>query len=158
MRSDKQSIVVNRATFRKPVLFLLGAVSGGLLLSGCYTYTSGTERFLSRMDSFVEDLDLNAEQDTRYQGIRARVRTDLEARRAERKAVLRRLKNEFDKPDPNVPVATADLKQQIGFMSGTMDRAPEYFLEFYNLLNPLQQRKVNERIRTRLNRYHYWHD
>jgi hypothetical protein len=153
-----QRIVERSTALRKPALFLLVAVGGGLLLTGCYTYTSGTERFLSRMDSFVGDLELNEEQDMRYKGIRARVRTDLEARRVERKAVLRRLKTEFDKPEPNVPVATADLKKQIGFMSGTMDRAPEYFLEFYNILNPAQQRKVNDRIRTRLNRYHYWHD
>ncbi len=139
-------------------IFMAAVVLLGVgFLANCHRHRHDPEGFLKRVDNYVEDLELNADQQTKYQGIRARVKADMEARQTERKEMVGRLNTEFEKNDPNVKGSAADVKKQIAAMSGAMDRAPDYFLEFYAILNPEQQKKVNETLRTKLNRWQRWH-
>lgn len=112
-----------------------------------------SEHMLRHMDRKVERLELNAEQEQKYQALRERLRGDLRKNYLARIASLQRVKQEFDKENPDVRAAANFVKEQMQSRQGFMQSTPDYFVEFYNILNPEQQREVRDWVRDRLEHF-----
>jgi len=140
------------------MIYKISTVALALLLLftavNCRSYRphQGAERILCKLDRRVKSLDLTAEQNERYQSLRSRLKVDIEAHQAARNGVLRQLKLEFEKENPDVAAQSAGIKRAMQDRQTAFLKMPDYYLEFYNILNDEQKSRINERIRKKLRR------
>ncbi|MBE7440445.1 MAG: periplasmic heavy metal sensor [Spirochaetales bacterium] len=133
-----------------------GAIALLLLFTAanCRSYRpqQGAERILCKLDRRVKSLNLSPEQNERYQSIRSRLKVDIEAHQAARNGVLRELKQEFEKENPDVAAQTAGIKRAMQERQSAFLKLPDYYSEFYSILDDAQKSEINEKIRKKLRR------
>ena len=112
-----------------------------------------SDRVFKRMDKKVKKLDLSEEQQKKYTEIKEAVRADMEEMAQSREDLMREIKNEFDKNNPDMEKVAAVMKLRMERMPGMMEKHIDHFLDFYNMLNDDQRSQVMEWIRKKGKRW-----
>ncbi len=140
--------------FLKPVGLTALILTGFILLttSSCRPSMGRdhSDRILSHMDRKVAHLDLDADQERKYQALREKIRSEMRLNYEARIAATLRVKEEFARENPDVKALSQFVKERIKSRSAFMEQTPDYFAEFYAILKPEQQREVRDWIRDRL--------
>ncbi|MCP4750308.1 MAG: hypothetical protein GY866_05415 [Proteobacteria bacterium] len=142
---------------RKPfyLITMLVMVLGLLSLNACSRHRIGhgnPERLLEHIDDHVEDLDLNDEQNVKYQEIRAKAEVKLTNQHLSRKKFMLKLKDRINQKNPDISALNGQLKEKLKAMPPALSAYLDYFEEFYNILNDEQKAEVLEEFRDKINR------
>ena len=139
----------------KKILIAAGLVlvSGSLLFAGCRDGRPcggpGSDRgmFMDRIDREVADLKLTAEQQKKYDELRAAVRADRDAAVKEHDALEAAIRAELAKDSPDM-AKVAELAKKFGDSRPVrMEKHIDQFLAFYNTLNDDQKKIAVKKMR-----------
>ena len=138
----------------KNALRMIGISLVGLVvaiaLSGCdkgmCDRWHAPDHIMKKIDSEVKDLDLTAEQQTKYQGIRSRLEVDVQKHMDSMKQLHGDVEKDLKGERPDVNAMAAQLKKRFADEGDPRVKLVDYFVEFYNILNPEQQKKLIDHI------------
>ena len=150
---------------RKPILYVGVGVLLLALLVGCgrpYFRGDGfsrggkdrTDFALAMFDREVGKLGLTDAQKEQYEGVRSKVRTTAEAAREERVEIFEKIRNEFEKENPDIEATAAFMKEATQRGSDLMGEWLDSFVEIYNILDEEQKAKFTGMIKEHLNKGH----
>jgi len=108
------------------------------------------DHVLKRMDQKVEKLNLNEDQQTKYQEIRQRIATDMAGMKEGRKVLFSSLQEELERERPDIDALAGLFKEKLGRMPGLMENHLDAFVEFYQILDQEQQDQIIEHFREKL--------
>jgi Spy/CpxP family protein refolding chaperone len=121
---------------------LLVAITLGGCERGCWTKGHSPDNILKKVDSEVKELGLTAEQQTKYQDIRSRLEVDVRKHMDTMKQLHTDMEKDLKGERPDVNAMAAQLKKQFAQEGDPRVKLVDYFVEFYNILNPEQQKKL----------------
>lgn len=105
---------------------------------------------VKRLDSKVKELNLTPVQQAKYDELRARLKEQGQAARAERVAFRETVRSELQKETPDVAALNGMIKEKIGHISGALQNDLDLFAAFYASLDKEQQQKVLAGIKKRM--------
>jgi FtsZ-interacting cell division protein ZipA len=144
---------------RKTVLILGVITLVAVFLSGCYHRGFGEsdfpQRTLERIDDHVKDLQLTADQEEKYQALRARLEADLIKQKASHQTFKAELLTVIDRQDSGVKDLTAELRKKVTVIPTTANLYLDYIDEFYDILDDQQRALVMEEIRDKADNRHF---
>jgi hypothetical protein len=112
------------------------------------------EFILWRMDKLALKLNLNAEQKTKYEGLKNSISSRLATGFEERQQMKARFLEELNKENPDVPGLVDAVKIRISDFSGFLSKNLDLVADFYESLDSAQKRLINTEIRERMARHH----
>jgi Spy/CpxP family protein refolding chaperone len=104
------------------------------------------DHIMKKVDSEVKDLDLTPEQQTKYQAIRSRLEVDVRKHMDSMKQLHGDIEKNLKGDRPDVNAMAAQLKKQFAEEGDPRQKLVDYVVEFYNILNPEQQKKLINNI------------
>ena len=113
-------------------------------------YERGIDRVMDKMDNKVKDLNLNDEQQKKYEILRSKLKEDLSGMGHNRKAFHMEIKDEIDREEPDMTKVAGLLKHKVGHVEERVTAHIDLWLEFYLTLDEAQKAKVIESLRDRM--------
>ena len=139
--------------FKRITLFSAVALIGLGAFTACHRHHPGkdhSDHMIKKLDRIADRLDIEGEQKNKYQELRGRILADLKAGHQARLEGMRKIKAEFQKPEPDIDAVAAELKSRMDQGHARFAKAPDYMREFYNILNAEQKAEVKEFVLDRL--------
>jgi Spy/CpxP family protein refolding chaperone len=138
----------------KKALRIIGIGLAGLIvaitLGGCERGWGSKghtpDHIMKKIDSEVKELNLTPEQQTKYQDIRRRLEVDVRKHMDSMKQLHGDIEKNLKGERPDVNAMAAQLKKQFAEEGDPRQKLVDYFVEFYNILNPDQQKKLIDHI------------
>ncbi len=122
---------------------------GGLVV-GCKPRTDMMETaecmFIKMVDHTAKKLDLNEDQKSKLQGLKAEIRKNFEEGRIEKKEAFRKIKEEAVKENADIGKMTGLFQESTRAEAQRINRAFDLLLGFQNNLNDMQKRKLTQMI------------
>jgi Spy/CpxP family protein refolding chaperone len=138
-----------KKTLRTIVLGLAGLLVA-ITLGGCERGWGpkghSPDYILKKVDSEVKDLNLTAEQQTKYQDIRSRLEKDVRKHLDSMKQLHSDIEKDLKTERPDMNAMAAQLKKRFADEGDPRQKLVDYFVEFYNILNSDQQKKLIDHI------------
>jgi Spy/CpxP family protein refolding chaperone len=138
-----------KKTLRMIVISLVGLVVA-IALGGCERGWGpkwhSPDYILKKIDSEVKELNLTAEQQTKYQDIRGRLEVDVRKHMDSMKQLHSDIEKDLKSESPDVNAMAVQLKKRFAEEGDPRQKLVDYFVEFYNILNPDQQKKLIDHI------------
>ncbi len=143
---------------KRPTIVLICAV---LLVTGIFVTSCGhhphhhrrdPDSLLRRMDNRVKQLDLTADQQTQYNKIRERFKSDLEKDMTDMRKLPDQISSKLSSEDPNMEEIADLLKTNMSELPAIRDKYIDYFVEFYHILDEKQQETVIKHFSRRMKR------
>ncbi len=138
------------------IISLVAFVVAIALASGCSHRRFGHEGFaenmLEHIDDHVDDLDLNEEQEKKYQEIRVNMEAALSKQGASHKEFMVVLHEKINRENPDISTINGLLKERLNEMPKGLAVYLDYFEEFYNTLNEEQKAELLADFRKKMNR------
>jgi len=104
------------------------------------------------MNTEVKKLNLTQAQLTQYDSIKAAMKQDTEDMIAKRKEVRSDVESTFASANPDINALSARLKQDLTQVPDMLSKRIDYFMEFYNILTPDQQKvliaDINQKLKS----------
>jgi Spy/CpxP family protein refolding chaperone len=110
------------------------------------------DHVLSRMDARVETLNLTQAQKEQYKVIREKARSDLTAGRETRQRLATNIRKEMEKEQPDLHQMASILSEHAAKLPEALDKGMQRLLEFYEILDETQKRKVVAHFKEHLNK------
>jgi len=136
---------------KRNLIFAIGLTAAVFLLAiagcrpgfgpGCYGDPG------KMMDKELKDLNLTPAQKTQVDAIRKNMEADMKNHREKMLAVRNDVLKELEKPSPDINALAANVKARFAAESNPGVKMTDYFVQFYNLLDKAQQKKVIEKIK-----------
>jgi Spy/CpxP family protein refolding chaperone len=101
---------------------------------------------LKKIDSEVKELNLTSEQQTKYQDIRSRFEVDVRKHMDSMKQLHGDIEKNLKSDRADVNAMAAQLKKQFAEQGDPRQKLVDYFVEFYNILDQNQQKKLIDHI------------
>jgi len=101
---------------------------------------------LKRVDSEVKALGLTPEQQTKYQDIRSRLVVDVRKHMDSMKQMHSDIEKDLKTERPDANAMAAQLKKRFAEEGDPRMKLVDYFMEFYNILDQNQQKKLIDHI------------
>jgi Spy/CpxP family protein refolding chaperone len=101
---------------------------------------------LKKVDSEVKELNLTQEQQTKYQDIRHRLEVDVRKHMDSMKQLHGDIEKNLKSEHPDVNAMAVQLKKQFAEEGDPRQKLVDYFVEFYNILDQNQQKKLIDHI------------
>ena len=111
---------------------------------------------LKRVDSEVKALGLTPEQQTKYQDIRSRLVVDVRKHMDSMKQMHSDIEKDLKTERPDANAMAAQLKKRFAEEGDPRMKLVDYFMEFYNILDQNQQKKLIDHIGKERRRFN-WH-
>jgi len=129
-------------------LMLAVFLAGGIL--GCKpridTMSEAERIFIKKVDRTAGKLDLNADQKTRLEGLKAEIRKNFQEGSKEKNEALTKIKEEAMKENPDIQKMTALLQEILRNEVGRLNKAFDLMVGFEANLNDMQKKKLTEMI------------
>ena len=123
-------------------------LAGGIL--GCKpridTMSEAERIFIKKVDRTAGKLDLNADQKTRLEGLKAEIRKNFQEGSKEKNEALTKIKEEAMKENPDIQKMTALLQEILRNEVGRLNKAFDLMVGFEANLNDMQKKKLTEMI------------
>ena len=108
---------------------------------------------MDRLDGIASHLNLNEEQERKFQEIKGQIRTDFESFREERERLFSDLRNEIGGENPDMARITETVKTGLAKMPLRVGNAMDLFVEFYDSLDRDQKTLIINGIREKMERH-----
>jgi len=129
-------------------LMLAVFLAGGIL--GCKpridTMSEAERIFIKKVDRTAGKLDLNADQKTKLEGLKAEIRKNFQEGSKEKQEALTKIKEEAMKENPDIQKMTALLQGILRNEAGRLNKAFDLMVGFEANLNDMQKKKLTEMI------------
>jgi hypothetical protein len=107
-----------------------------------------------RMDKLAKALNLNAAQQSKFDGLKNNISSHFSKGFEERQQFRARLLEELNKESPDVQGLAETVKSRISDHSGFFTKNLDLLVEFYESLDSGQKQVLNSEIRERMARHH----
>jgi Spy/CpxP family protein refolding chaperone len=112
------------------------------------------ERFkdfaMYKLDHLSKELNLNADQQVKMDGIKQELGTVIDQRMEKRKEIRASIRQELAKPSPDIAKIQSLIDQQIDDMAQIGHQMVGRLGEFYNELSPEQKKMISDHILERM--------
>ena len=132
------------------IVYLLSAVFlvGGLI--GCKpridTMAKAEKIFVKKVDKTAKKLDLNEDQRTKLEGLKAEIRKNFQEGAKEKREALAKIKEEGMKENPDIRKMTSLLQGMLRNETERYNKAFDLMNGFEGNLNDAQKKKLTEMI------------
>jgi uncharacterized membrane-anchored protein YjiN (DUF445 family) len=138
---------MNRGRFS--IYFLLAVfVVGGVI--GCKpridTMAKAEKIFIKKVDKTAKKLDLNEDQKTKLEGLKAEIRKNFQEGAKEKKESLAKIKEEGTKENPDIQKMTSLLQGMLRNEAERLNKAFDLMTGFQSNLNDVQKKKLTDMI------------
>jgi hypothetical protein len=138
---------MNRGRF---IVYLMLAVFlvGGVI--GCKpridTMSKAEKIFIKKVDKTARKLDLNEDQKTKLEGLKAEIRKNFQEGAKEKKEALTKIKEEGMKENPDIQKMTSLLQGMLRDEAERLNKGFDLLIGFQSNLNDVQKKKLTEMI------------
>jgi len=102
--------------------------------------------FIKKVDKTAGKLDLNEDQKTKLEGLKAEIRKNFQEGAKEKKEALAKIKEEGTKEDPDIQKMTGLLQGMLRKETERYNKGFDLMTSFQNNLNDGQKKKLKEMI------------
>jgi len=134
----------------RSLIYLALAVflAGGIL--GCKpridTMSKAEKIFIKKVDKTAKKLDLNEDQKTKLEGLKAEIRKNFQEGTKEKKEALTKIKEEAMKENPDIQKMTSLLQGMLRNEVERLNKAFDLLVGFQSNLNDGQKKKLAEMV------------
>ena len=133
------------------IIYLMVMVFLGGLVVGCKpradTMLSKAEcLFIKMVDKTAGKLDLNQDQKTKLEGLKAEIRKNFEEGRIEKREAFAKIKQEGMKENPDIGKMTGLFQESTKAEAQRINRAFDLLIGFQSNLNDTQKKKLTQMI------------
>jgi Spy/CpxP family protein refolding chaperone len=105
---------------------------------------------LKKIDREVKELNLTQAQQAKYEDIRHRLEADMNKHMDKMNQLHSEIEKNFKSEHPDVTAMAAQLRKDFAEEGDPRQKLIDYFVEFYNILDQDQQKKVDQYISKRV--------
>ncbi len=102
--------------------------------------------FIKMVDHTAKKLDLNEDQKTKLEGLKAEIRKNFQEGRMEKKEAFVKIKQEGMKENPDIGTMTGLFQESTKMEAQRINRAFDLLLGFQSNLNDAQKKKLTQMI------------
>ena len=128
------------------LIYLMIAILLGGLFAGCKpridTMADAEKMFIKMVDKTAGKLDLNKDQKTKLEGLKAEIRKNFQEGGKEKKEAIIKIKEEGMKENPNIEKMTSLLQGSFQGEAIRINQAFNLLLGFQSNLNDSQKKKL----------------
>ena len=139
------------------LMYLAMAILVGGLVVGCKhrtdTMSTAEKIFIKKVDKTAGKLDLNEDQKTKLEGLKAEIRKNFEEGRKENKEAWMKIKEEAAKENPDIQKMTSLLQGILRDETQRFNKAFDLLLGFQSNLNEVQKKKLTQMISERVKKW-----
>ena len=139
------------------LMYLAMAILVGGLVVGCKhrtdTMSTAGKIFIKKVDQTAGKLDLNEDQKTKLEGLKAEIRKNFEEGRKENKEAWMKIKEEAAKENPDIQKMTSLLQGILRDETQRFNKAFDLLLGFQSNLNEVQKKKLTQMISERVKKW-----
>jgi hypothetical protein len=139
------------------LMYLAMAILVGGLVVGCKhrtdTMSTAEKIFIKKVDKTAGKLDLNEDQKTKLEGLKAEIRKNFEEGRKENKEAWMKIKEEAAKENPDIQKMTSLLQGMLRDETQRFNKAFDLLLGFQSNLNEVQKKKLTQMISERVKKW-----
>jgi hypothetical protein len=139
------------------LVYLAMAILVGGLVVGCKhrtdTMSTAEKIFIKKVDKTAGKLDLNEDQKTKLEGLKAEIRKNFEEGRKENKEAWMKIKEEAAKENPDIQKMTSLLQGMLRDETQRFNKAFDLLLRFQSNLNEVQKKKLTQMISERVKKW-----
>lgn len=141
----------------RSLVYLVLAVflAGGVI--GCKpridTMAKAEKIFIKKVDKTARKLDLNEDQKTKLEGLKAEIRKNFQEGAKEKKEALAKIKEEGVKENPDIQKMTTLLQGMLGDETKRFNKAFDLLLGFQSNLNEVQKKKLTQMISDKVKKW-----
>jgi len=110
------------------------------------TMSEAEKIFIKKVDKTAGKLDLNEDQKTKLEGLKAEIRKNFQEGAKEKKEALAKIKEEGTKEDPDIQKMTGLLQGMLRKETERYNKGFDLMTSFQNNLNDGQKKKLKEMI------------
>lgn len=145
---------------------LMFAIPGVLVVAGLLFFAHSAQSFgfkgpmhrpsvmkdfiLFRIDQMGKDLNLNPDQQTRFDALKSNVESMIDERMEKRKSIHDLVRDELQTSSPDLAKVAPLIDEQIDGTAQSAHQLVQQFTEFYNTLTPDQRKTLSEKILERM--------
>jgi uncharacterized membrane-anchored protein YjiN (DUF445 family) len=109
--------------------------------------------FIKKVDKTAKKLDLNEDQKTKLEGLKAEIRKNFQEGAKEKKEALAKIKEEGMKENPDIQKMTSLLQGMLGDETQRFNKAFDLLLGFQSNLNEAQKKKLTQMISDKVKKW-----
>jgi hypothetical protein len=109
--------------------------------------------FVKKVDKTAGKLDLNEDQKTKLEGLKAEIRKNFREGAKEKEEALMKIKEEGKKENPDIQKMTSLLQGMLGNEAQRFNKAFDLLLGFQGNLNDEQKRKLAQMVSERVKKW-----
>jgi len=132
------------------MIYLISAIFLGGLVVGCKpridTMAKAEKIFIKKVDKTARKLDLNEDQKTKLEGLKAEIRKNFQEGAKEKKESLAKIKEEGMKENPDIQKMTSFLQGMLRNEAERLNKGFDLLVGFQSNLNDVQKKKLTEMI------------
>jgi uncharacterized membrane-anchored protein YjiN (DUF445 family) len=132
-------------------VFLVGGVIG--CKPRIDTMSKAEKIFIKKVDKTARKLDLNEDQKTKLEGLKAEIRKNFQEGGKEKKEALAKIKEEGMKENPDIQKMTSLLQGMLGDETQHFNKAFDLLLGFQSNLNDVQKKKLTQMISDKVKKW-----
>lgn len=141
---------------------LMFAIPGVLVVAGLLFFAHSAQSFgfkrpmhrpsmvkdfiLFRIDQMGKDLNLNPDQQTRFDSLKDNVDSMIDQRMEKRKTIHELVRDELQTSNPDLTKVAPLIDEQIDGTAQNAHQLVQQFTEFYNTLTPDQKKTLSEKV------------
>jgi hypothetical protein len=131
-------------------IYLTALTFLGGLVTGCKPRVDMMSKagrlFIKMVDKTAGKLDLNEDQKTKLEGLKAEIRKNFQDGEREKREAFIKIKEEATKENPDIGKMTALFQHSTKAEAERINRAFDLLLHFQNNLNDIQKKKLTQMI------------
>ena len=135
----------NRFFILAILVLLLGALSAGCC-PRLHTLSQAEKGFIAMIDKTAGKLDLNEDQKTKLEALKAEIRKNFQEGQIEKKEAFLKIKEEAMKENPDIGKMTGLFQESTKAEAQRINRAFDLLLGFQSNLNDTQKKKLTQMI------------
>jgi uncharacterized membrane-anchored protein YjiN (DUF445 family) len=125
-------------------VFLVGGVIG--CKPRIDTMSKAEKIFVKKVDKTAKKLELNEDQKTKLEGLKAEIRKNFQEGAKEKKEALTKIKEEAMKENPDIQKMTSLLQGMLRNEAERLNKAFDLMTGFQSNLNDVQKKKLTDMI------------
>jgi uncharacterized membrane-anchored protein YjiN (DUF445 family) len=132
-------------------VFLVGGVIG--CKPRIDTMSKAEKIFIKKVDKTAKKLELNEDQKTKLEALKAEIRKNFQEGGKEKKEALTKIKEEGTKENPDIQKMTSLLQGMLGDETQRFNKAFDLLLGFQSNLNEAQKKKLTQMISEKVKKW-----
>lgn len=139
------------------MIYLISAIFLGGLVVGCKpridTMAKAEKIFIKKVDKTAKKLELNEDQKTKLEALKAEIRKNFQEGAKEKKEALTKIKEEGKKENPDIQKMTSLLQGMLRNEAERLNKGFDLMTGFQSNLNDVQKKKLTQMISDKVKKW-----